>query len=268
MSPSPIASVVSTNVPPSPTPAAAPSPATPATPPASEDVAAIKAQLEELKGQVQESQRTAQYWFEQAKGKKEPKEPAPEPEEDVLDTITSKGVKGFDSLAAKRGFIKREEVEQLINGKVSQVTKETELLTTYPDLKNKKSEFFQATAMHYGELRKRGVPEGEAMELAAEKTELQFMREGKVKTPGQKADEEKAQREADRRARAAAGAGERGNRAPVGGDEDDDTPTADEQMAIQRLAEALEIPLDKAAERYKARAKKGVNIAVKIGGNR
>jgi hypothetical protein len=182
----------------------------------------------------------------------------------VLDLITSKGAKGLAALLKKQGFVSAAEVDAKVNEKAAQLTSEAQLLKDYPDLGNERSEFFKETARFYGELKAQGVPERMAMKLGAQQAKLAGIEAGTIKTATQRSADEAATRAADRAARAAAGAGDRGGRGAA--EEDDDTPTEDERRAIQRLADALEIPLDKAEERYKARAKKGVNVAIKLGG--
>ncbi len=227
------------------------------------DVAAFQKQIDELKEQVAEGQRTAQYWADKAKTPAAAKTEPVEEEPDVLEAITTGGAKGFDALAKKRGFIQREEVESLINTRAASLTKEQELIGRFPDLKKKDSEFFKATAAHYGDLVKNGTPQAVAMEIAADRAELEFLRSGKLKLPG--AEDTKAEKEAARLARIAAQSGDGGGRRSAAVDEDDDTLGEDEMVAVKRLADALEIPLDKAKERYIARAKKGVQVGLRMG---
>ena len=216
-----------------------------------------------MKEQVAESNRTSQYWAEKAKGSAPAKAETTEDEPDVLEAITTGGAKGFDALAKKRGFIQRDEVETLINQRAASLTEEQALIGEYPDLKKKESEFFKATAVTYGNLVKSGVPQSVAMGTAARQTELEFIRSGKIKLPG--AEPTKEEKETARLARIAAQSGDGGGRRPAAASEDDDTVSDDEALAIKRLAEALEIPLDKAAERYKARARKGVQVGLRMG---
>src|SRR5215472_9129544 len=93
-------------------PAAAPvKPPEPANP--DPQIAALQKDIADLKDQVAESNRTAAFWAEKAReASAAPAQPAaapPEPEDDtdVLEAITTNGAKGFDDLAAKRGFVRR-----------------------------------------------------------------------------------------------------------------------------------------------------------------
>jgi hypothetical protein len=219
----------------------------------SPELTALQQQINDLKEQVAESQNTARFWAERAK------QPAPmtvsatpEPEDDtdVLEKITVDGVKGLDELAAKRGYIKRDEVRQIVQDERSSATKELELTTEYPDLKNKKSEFFQATAIHYGNLVRSGTPQPMAMELAARQTELQFLKEGKMKIPGER---EKHEREQDRLDRIRAQSGENGRRPAPGADENDTELTAEQK----HICDSMGIPY----EAYAKRAAQGVAIS-------
>jgi hypothetical protein len=230
-----------------------------------EEIAAIKAENEALKGKAAEHERAAQFWYEQAKGgEKQPEAeaaPGSDDEPDVLDLITSKGVKGLDELLAKRGYVRQDQVEATVNARAAQLSAEAQLVKDYPDLGKKDSEFFKATAAEYGELKKAKIPEVLAMQIAAERTELAFLRAGKLKTPQQAKDEERANRETERRARIAAQSGDRGSRAADIEDSDELTP---EQNQAAMMLVGLTGPdgkaytREQAVERYKARAKAGV----------
>ena len=130
----PVTTTVSSGTPPAQAPAATPNPNPgPAASPQpggtpAEDVAAIKARVAELQGQAAEHQRNAQFWYEKANkgGAKPEKDPpaATEDNVDVLDLITTKGAKGLDKLLmAKRGYIRKEDAESLVNSKAAQLTK-------------------------------------------------------------------------------------------------------------------------------------------------
>jgi hypothetical protein len=250
-SPSPAATqtVIGATPPLAPPPPAAPVAAAPPAPPV--DAAAFQRQIDELKEQVAEGQRTAQYWADKAKAGA-PAKPAEvhEDEPDVLETITTKGAKGLDELLAKRGYVRGDEVDARVNARASTLVKEQELIAQYPDLRKKDSEFFKATAMHYGDLVKSGTPQALAMELAAQKTELEFMRSGKIKLPG--AEPTKEEKEAARLARIAAQSGDGGGRRPAAASEEDEDLTPEQK----HIADAMGI----SHEAYSARAKKGVAI--------
>jgi cell division septum initiation protein DivIVA len=214
----------------------------------------LQAQIAELREQVAESQRTAQFWADKAQTTPRPA-PAPasaveEEEPDVLEAITTGGAKGFDQLAAKRGFVRKSEVEALIDAKASTLTKEQALMDEYPDLKNKGSEFFKATAVNYGELVKQGTPGLVAMEMAARQTELAFLRAGKAKPDAPGADEKEARRLA--RIAAQSGGGN-GGRRPAAASEEDETELTPEQ---KHICDAMGITY----EAYAKRAKAGVAI--------
>lgn len=208
-------------------------------------------QIDDLKEQVAEGQRTAQYWSDKAKAGA-PAAAAvtpPEEEDDVLEAITTGGAKGFDALAKKRGFVLKSEVEALIDSKATALTKEQELMSEFPDLKNKKSDFFKDTAVAYGNLVKQGTPAIVAMELAAQQTELAHVRSGKIKLPG--AAPTPAEKEATRLARIAAQSGPGGGARPAAAAADDDEGLTPEQI---RVADAMGV----SHEAYAKRAKAGV----------
>lgn len=228
--------------------------------------AALQAKIDALTAQVNEQQRVAEFWH--GKATERPAAPArdkpaeEEPEEDVLELAT-KGGKAFEkyltSWAKKNGYVKGDVMEQAITAKATQLTREANLMKRYPDLEDKESEIFKATAKHYGNLKNQGVQEGLAMEMAAERAELELLRAGKIKTPA----EEKATREQDRLARIAAQGGDRGNRGTQQDENDDELNAEQKRIAINMLAgepgdDGKPMTPEQAIEKYKARAKKGV----------
>lgn len=244
-------------------PAAAPAAVeTPAAAAPAVDGAALQQQIEDLREQVAEAGRTAQYWADKARtATPAPAAAAVEDETDVLEAITTGGAKGFDALAKKRGFVQRSEVEELIAQRANSLTAEQDLLQRFPDLKKKDSEFFKATSMTYAELVKAGTPQPVAMVMAADKTELEFMRAGKIKTPAAQAAQTAEEKEAARVRRVAAQAGEGGDRRPAAGTGEDDGELTPEQKHIARAMGITE-------EAYAKRAKAGVSIKGGLGGNR
>jgi hypothetical protein len=142
-------------------------------------------------------------------------------------------------------------VEALIDSKASALTKEQELMAEFPDLKNKKSDFFKDTAVAYGSLIKQGTPPVVAMELAAQQTELAHMRSGKIKPPSVTANA--AEKEATRLRRVAAQASAGSGARPAAPAEDDDEGLTPEQI---RVADAMGV----SHEAYAKRAKAGVNM--------
>lgn len=224
---------------------------------AAPSAADLQQQIADLREQVAESNRTAQFWADKAKTSTAAAPAAPigeedeeEEEPDVLEAITTKGAKGFDQLASKRGFIRRDEVETLINAKATALTKEQALMDEYPDLKNRTSEFFKATAVNYGELVKQGTPAGVAMELAARQTELAFLRAGKGTPPAGGKEEKDARRQARI---AAQSPGSSGGRRPAASasDEEESAELTPEQ---KHICDAMGVPY----ENYTKRAKAGV----------
>ena len=212
--------------------------------------ATLQKQIDDLKAENNTLANTAKFWADKASnGAPRPAEkPAPaaaEEEVDVLDVIATKGLKGLDELMSKRGYVRQDAVDATVNARTTAVLKEQELMKEFPDLGNKESEFFKATANEFGELRKRGVPEIEAMDLAVALTDRKFILAGKKQTPNQIA-EAKA---AERKARAAAAGGDRGG-GPSNDADSDEELTAEQRHICQSMGIT--------EEAYKARAKKGV----------
>jgi hypothetical protein len=250
--------------PPAPTPPAPPTaPAAPQAP-AAPDAAELQRKIDALTAQVSEGQRTAEFWYNKANAQPAPPKSAAadEPEVDVLDLAT-KGGKAFEaymeSWAKKQGYVKGEQMSEAITAKAQELAAQGKLVSQYPELKNEKSEFFQQTALEYGRLKKMGVSEVVAMEMAAERTELSFLREGKMKTPAQQRADAEADKAQARRDRAAAGAGDRGSRRPAETEEDGELDDEQKQIAIRMLVDDNTTP-EQAVEKYKARAKQGVKM--------
>ena len=136
------------------TPTGAPPAGTGNQPPV-KDAATLQAEIDALRAQVEEKQQAAEFWQKKASAAPAaaPTKPAASEEDDldVLDAIASKGARGFDEIANKRGFIRKDEVEKLIDAKASNIAREQQLLKQYPDLGKKDSDFFKATAQYYGE---------------------------------------------------------------------------------------------------------------------
>jgi len=225
---------------------------TPAT--GTEDFTSLRTELAELRGQVSEQQRTAEYWMERALRKEQATPAAEEPEEevDVLDVLTTQGAKGLDAILAKRGYARLNQVDERVNNRATQLLAEQKLQEDYPDLKDYSSDFFKSTSQHYGRLVREGVPEKTAMRLAAQAAELEGIKSGKRKTPQQSDDA--ATRERERQARIRAQAGDRSPRAsePEAGGEGDDELTDNEK----HICRAMGI----SEEAYKKRAQQGVQM--------
>jgi len=237
-------------------------PATPAvaTPPAA--VPAVvdnSSELAALKAEIAENKRATEFWYDkatrQAPAPAAVAEPEPEDDTDLLDLISTQGAKGFDAFMRKRGYASRAEVEQAVNSKAAQLSAEADLIGRFPDLRDKSSVFFTATAQAYGELKRQGVPEALAMSLAAERAELAGYKGGTIKTATQKTADAKADKEATRLARIKAQGADRPARATDQDEEDDDELNAQEL----HICEAMGIT----PEAYKARAQKGVQMGMK-----
>lgn len=244
-----------TNTPPA-APAVATTPAPAVIPTAVVD---SSAELASLRAEIAENKRAAEFWYTKATTQTSAPtaaaEPEPEDDTDLLDLISTKGAKGFDAYMRKRGYASKEEVDQAVNNKAAQLSAEADLIGRFPDLRNKDSEFFRATAAAYGELKRQGVPEALAMSLGAERAELQGYKGGTIKTASQRTADAKTEKETARLARIKAQGGDRPARATEPDDEDDDELN-DQELHI---CEAMGIT----PEAYKARAQKGVQMGMK-----
>lgn len=213
------------------------------------DAKALQAEIDRLKAENVEKENALRYWHEAATKAKpaESKKPdeakkSEETDEDPIEILSREGVKGLDRLMEKRGYVRADQVDSRINQKAQIIAAENELAAAYPDLKDPKSEFFQETAKHYAQLKQRGIPEHEAMRLAAEKAELDSYKSGKRLTRS-----EKEERESRAKAQ---GAGKEGKGSAAQHPDEDDKLDADQA----RICEAFGID----PEAYKKRAKQGV----------
>lgn len=238
-------------------------------PPAGPDMSALQRQIDELKASAEESTRAIQFWHDKATAVEKPPAAGDEDDPDILDIITAKGAKGLDELldkhAAKRGYVKKEELDSTLATARDTQSVEIQLVRDYPDLADHDSAFFKDVAAEYGKLHGppakggEGLSERVAMRIAAERVDLRWLRTGKSETPAQVAEKTKAAKEKERKERIAAQAGDRGTRASAA-EEDDDEVTPEERRIAINIIKEDGMTDEQAIEKYKARAKKGVAL--------
>ncbi|NWG75087.1 MAG: hypothetical protein HXY24_10855 [Rubrivivax sp.] len=140
----------------------------------------LRRELRSSRKRISELEESERAWAERARakaGKAEEEPPAKpadeEPDLDVIEALTSEGVKGLDKVLKKLGYARVEDVEAKIERTRAHLTRDAKLLGRYPDLGDEKSEFFQAAARRYGELAQNPALQesGMLMELAAELAE-------------------------------------------------------------------------------------------------
>jgi hypothetical protein len=244
--------------------AAVATPAAAAAAAAAPDLAAIQKELADTKVELGETRRAAEFYERKSKETPAPAAAAaaadPDDDIDILEVITTKGKKGLDDLLAKSGFVRKADVDKAVEAKTASVLKQQDILKAYPDLADKKSEFFKDTAEQYGILVKQGVDPDVAMGLAAERVELVNLRSGKTKSPG----ELKADKDRDRKARIAAQGGEGVGRTPTAAEEEDEDLTPEQEQIVRKMlvgnpgADGKPMNFEQATAAYKARAKTGV----------
>jgi hypothetical protein len=192
------------------------------------EIARLTAELSASKATAAEKNQAAEFWYAKANAKpEEKKEAATEEDEDLLELI-GKGGKSFKAWLDKQGLMTKADVEKLVQQKSVQLIKENQLVDRYPDLKDKSSDFFKATSAEYIALKKLGVGDAIAMEMAAEKVELAELRSGKRKI------QSKEDEESDRLDRVRAQGGDRSRRTPADR-EKSDTLTAEDKAMIKRF---------------------------------
>jgi hypothetical protein len=226
-------------------------PAAPAAAPAA-DVAALQAEIAALRARAEQAEDATRFWAEKAKTPTATPAAAPTDKTDAEDVdllaaIAQKGAKAIDEYLTKRGYIPADQVQERVNKTVAEtvlrVSKEAELTGRYEGLKDKNSEFFKQTAAIFRQLKEGGVADHIAMELAADKAELERLRkESEVNRSKEK-----------RTARAAAQAPEKTAGAPAGGGED-------EQEELTQAQKDICAWMGISEDAYKARAKQGVKI--------
>ena len=159
------------------------------------------------------------YWHGQAKqGTQTKAEPAAEEEDktDLLDLIATKGAKGLKDFMAKSGFVSAADVDARVNERAGQMLRESKLVEEFPDLSDKETPFFKATAKEYNALVKLGVPKGVAMEQAAKNARL-----AELETGGGEGHKAPKDPEAERLRRVKAQSGDKGRKGNVSGDDPD-----------------------------------------------
>lgn len=227
-------------------------------------VAAKDSELATAKQTITEKDQAAQFWHEKAtKGATAAKaaEADPADEVDLLDVIGTKGTKGLDAVLKARGYVSKDDVQALIADTVQTVSREGKAVERFPELKDKDSDFYKQTAKNVAALAKDGIKGVAATELAAERTYLQFLDEGKMKPAAvRRAEAEKHvdddEDEQDRIARGAAAGGATGRRASTPASRRA-AETAEDKNLRKRVCAAFEIDEDK----YIKRAEEiGVNI--------
>jgi len=243
---------------PEPKPAAT-TPTTQQQPDPAAELAQVKKDLETEKARSKEHEEAATYWHQQARGgsardgaEKPAKDEEPEDNTDLLEVAT-KGPKAMKQWLKDNGFVSQAEVEQTVQEKASQLAREAQVVREYPELADHSSDFFKETAQEYGRLKSQGVPEGVAMELAAERVAVKRGKGGDGGEGGGKKKAPAGESAEDRTARAKAQAGEGTKTRPAQQAAEDEELTPEQK----RITEAFGITEDA----YKKRAKEGVRFA-------
>lgn len=214
------------------------------------ELAKLTRERDEAIARAHEHEEAARFWHGKVRGTAEvqPDKPKPEDEDgtDLLE-VAAKGPAAMKEWLRKQGFVSMDEANQLVNSRAEQLSREGQLIQSYPDLKDHDSEFFKETATEYGRLKQQGVPEAVAMEVAAER-----VRARRKPSQEEKVTSSKKETDADRAARAKAQAGEGTKRGAKA--QEDTADLSDEQ---KRIIEAFGISEDA----YRKRATDGVQFA-------
>lgn len=213
-----------------------------------------KKEADGFKTRAEENEQSAKYWHEQAKGGGADKGGKPEEPADTTDVLelAAKGPAALKEWLRKEGFVSREEAESITNAKAQTIAREATVQAQYPELQDKESDFFKATAVEYGKLKQQGFSEIDAMEIGAQRAELAMLKSGKQR--GSTTDEGKEKKtsgrgtEEERRARASAQQGDKG-RPPVNRQDDDDELTPEQKNMCEKMGIS--------EEAYKKRANDG-----------
>lgn len=246
------------------------------------NISLTKAEYDALVRERDELRTSERYWADRVRGgKQEPAEPAEPEEEDIFadipeiegdtdpekftDALTAKGAKALE----EHGFISKKQMQTLlakqearfmqrmegligskINGAQQQMLKDAELLSTYPELNDQKSEFFKLTQERYRELvaDEPSLKKGAGIKIAARMVRAEL---GKQQT-----------RRADIDRRIAAQQGDMTGY-DGGGDDDEDLSPMQRQLIDKFNADGSDL-ID--VEAYKKRARAGTNMATPRGG--
>jgi hypothetical protein len=198
------------------------------------DAKALQKEIETLRSQVSEKDEAVRYWHGEAKKGAQPKAETPAEDEDktdLLDLIGTKGAKGLTEFLSKKGFVSGAEVDQRVQQRASEMLRESKLVEEYPDLSDRETPFFKATAVEYNKLVKAGVPKALATEQAARNARLAELEAG---AGGGGSDKPKPNAEAERQRRIKAQAGDKGRRGSTRED-DPDTVTELEKEVCEAM---------------------------------
>jgi hypothetical protein len=221
-------------------------------------MAALQAQIDALKtetaakdAQIAEKDQAAVYWHEQYKGKATASDKTPVADEgadpglDPIEALSKGGMKAFESMLTKSGYVKQVDIEKLTDSKIearaNRMTVEAELAREFPELNDSKSEFFKEVVAEYKAMTAQGTPEIVAMKQAARSARLAQIEAGKV-IP--KAEQEERQRRAD----------------AAGGDKSRKTPAKEEaeNEELDEFQKNICKQMGVSEEKYKEIAKKGI----------
>lgn len=127
-----------------------------------------EAEIARLKAENAEKDQVAIYWHKQAqksqpdddddppaKGAKTAKKDEPDEDDDpdkFVNKLTTQGAGAIVELLNKRGFMSAKQVQELVDSRVSAVTRTEQLYAEYPDLRNESSELFKETQKEFGDI--------------------------------------------------------------------------------------------------------------------
>jgi hypothetical protein len=128
--------------------------------PSTPDPKELQRENRALADRLAEAERKSTYWHEQATKKSAQPEPREEVKpkkeakpKDFGKLFTDGDTEALDEYLAERGYVRKEDAEQMIESKATQLTTLEQYRQDYPELMDQKSELFQTVQRHAVELR-------------------------------------------------------------------------------------------------------------------
>jgi len=224
-----------------------------------DDLAELRKQLKDQETRIGELSASERYWADQARGRvpagDDPGEPAedpdPEPEPDetpdeFLDRLSKEGAGAIAKVLDKKGYVRKQDVakvaeqvaRQIVEKERGKLGADAKLIGQFPELRDEKSELFQATATIYRELIAddpglKSSPATLFMAARAAKAELATKAKAAHRDDGEPGDY-REDREETRRRRIEAQNGDtgRGRSTPYEGDHEDLGPAQREVIDL------------------------------------
>jgi hypothetical protein len=179
---------------------------------------------------------------------------------DLVDALTNGDHKAIAQAMREMGFVSAAEVQREIAATRQQITAESKLFSSYPDLQDDKSEFFARTGEIYNELASdpQMAKSGKLVEVAARMAKAELGSAAPRRRAAESVDDPEDDPEEERARRVSRQSGDRGrNSTRQGSDGESEVLSAIQKDIVRRLRSA---GANITEEAYAKRAKAGVRM--------